>query len=341
MELKIQESPLSGDQLKSVGDLYGGFDPKYRNVEMCRHLFNENPAGTSIHLFAYLGDRPIAHCCLIPFRALSDGQPVMAGKPECFAVEPDCRDLKTSQGIPLGLAIPSILYKEAFERGFAWLQILAPPEVAKIHKIYGFKQVSLLSSRWIQVLWPKQKEVGLSRRMASRALAVYADLVDVLLFLLSTVHPGSVETVDPGSHKIDGGTFNEVGPGATGVQVDLPFLEWLVGLGLKCILDKSGQYLLYVVRDNCIEIVYSSPLGSFSGTTRLLKKLRNIGLESRCTHLFWWDYPALKNRLARTALMVAGYLPMKAVQTYYFHPGKAAKVDLTEIAFTPFFYIFS
>lgn len=146
MTIELLTAPLEDSRLQDIAALYGAFNSKYRDVVVCRRLFNENPIGAGVHAFVMdeRGER-IGHYGIVPLAIRLGGERRMSGKGEAFVVRTDCRDATVLVGdeppLAIGLALPLHLYPFASAHGLYPVHMMAPPNVAPLHRLSGCRTV--------------------------------------------------------------------------------------------------------------------------------------------------------------------------------------------------------
>lgn len=142
MEIIKKIGPINLEEISAVGMLYGKIDPKYKSMAYVKALFNENPAGYSIHIFVKDKKEFIGHYCIIPIKCYGEEQDFLSGKAEAFFVKEKYRDSvielngKTKS---ISHAMCEILYDLAKEQGIKVIHVVCDRRLAIFHKLFGFK----------------------------------------------------------------------------------------------------------------------------------------------------------------------------------------------------------
>jgi hypothetical protein len=177
MRIEEIQGPVDDGLLRNICDLYGSHvDPRYRDVEFVRTIFNHNPAGFSYHVFAFDGDRAVGCYAVIPFSLISRGRLIRGGKAEVLFLHEEYRRRRPQPGIAGfgGIALMSQCHQFAKSDGIELLFSLPGADVGLILKANGFKQLQadlnhshfLLNARGIRQLnsnkWKVTAAQGLS-----------------------------------------------------------------------------------------------------------------------------------------------------------------------------------
>lgn len=140
MNIDIIKGPLSNSQLSYIKNLYGQVDKKYSSIDFCKYLFNENPFGFSYHAFASDNDNIIGHIALIPVYVETPSDRYVSLKAEAFVIDSKYRDTwieVNQEELPIGLALPKVIYNFADEQNYKLIHLLADSNIGKIHMFAG------------------------------------------------------------------------------------------------------------------------------------------------------------------------------------------------------------
>lgn len=151
IELHRQRAPLSERQYEAIASLYGRHDPKYRDRAFCRHLFEENPAGPSFHVFAMDGEVFVGHYAALPLRANLANRSFASAKGEALGVDPERgRQFVSLHGkmMPISVALAKTLYDYALESDIELIHVISSKEVGVIHRMAGCAEVRMTNPTW-------------------------------------------------------------------------------------------------------------------------------------------------------------------------------------------------
>lgn len=257
-------APLEESLIQDISTLYGEFNPKYRDAKVCHRVFNENPHGGGVHAFVVndRGER-IGHYGIVPMAIRMAGQRRISGKGEAFVVRPDCRDAVVQIGgdppLAISLALTLSLYPFAADHRLYPIHMLAPPEVAPLHRLSGCRTITLSQQRYGVLLRPDGAPSGsrtgwresllqplvLGRAAALRSWAAVVGLGS---------GPSSRWTAGPARAEHFERVVEtwSVGPG-WGLDLDVPTLQWFAswssldwiqlsdGAGHALVCSRSGN----------------------------------------------------------------------------------------------------
>jgi hypothetical protein len=159
MRLELLAGPLEESRVLAVSALYGVFNPKYRDPAFCRRLFNENPHGAGVHAFVLDDNGEAAgHYGIVPLAIRVRGERRLSGKGEAYVVRADQREAAVQVGddppLSIGMAMPLHLYPFAVEHGLDPVHMLAPADVAPLHRMSGCRSLAVRPRRVGIVLRP-------------------------------------------------------------------------------------------------------------------------------------------------------------------------------------------
>ncbi len=145
--LEIVKGPLDDAHIRDIGETAGQFDPRYRSLDFCRRMFNENVYGFSFHVFARDGDRAIGHNSAIPFRLRQGADRVFSAKAEALFLDEAYRNFTVKLGarqVPIGIALIRQAYESAFDDGVEFLFDITTPTIGAIlQRMLGFSEISI------------------------------------------------------------------------------------------------------------------------------------------------------------------------------------------------------
>ena len=151
MHVRLERGPLDSRTLQQVSLLYGRFNPKYRDVTFCEHLFSAGPQGPAYHALLEVGEQVVGHYAIIPLLATVDGRHVRGGKGEAFVIHDDHRtgtvEMASGRSIQAGVALPLLLYEFTLNDGLQVVHMLADRDVGMIHRLAGCRPVQKRAAR--------------------------------------------------------------------------------------------------------------------------------------------------------------------------------------------------
>ena len=197
--LEFQRGPLEHAALEWVSNLYGRVDPKYRSLEFLRHLFADNPAGSSFHVFAIDSSRsdPVGHCAIIPLVVRNGSDRIVSGKVEAFFLEEDARTLEVhvAGGVqPLAIAMLAALYDLAEAEGIAMLHAISNEELGVLHRLVGCRRRTLPGTVFISLgrsPASRARESRLLKRVAVSVIGVAQRMTAAVAYVVSKAATGS------------------------------------------------------------------------------------------------------------------------------------------------------
>jgi hypothetical protein len=192
VQLVTFEGPLEADRLAWVASLYGQADAKYRDPQILEHLFVRNPAGASLHAFAFDAGAPVGHCAVVPMRARRGHAELLSGKVEALFVGEAYRGRRGEEE-PLVLRLLDRLF--AFAGGIDVLHAYVRPEVGRLFR--GFDAVRVGEPTLVAVVRPGM--LGSTRlRAQGAALAAVQRAVAALVLKSSdaSLRPAAAEDLD-------------------------------------------------------------------------------------------------------------------------------------------------
>lgn len=230
MEIRIVRGPLPTALLQAIASLYGRVDAKYSSPDYCRYLFNANPFGYSIHAFAYEDETPVGHISLIPMWIDTPRGSRISYKAEAFYVPEEHRDAWVEvedDELPLGLALPKVLYASVFREEAAVIHLLADDGIGKIHRYAGCVPVTVMARERFLILDPGvylSREASMPRRLLIRLAHLYQSLLGAVCCRTWR----SKYQVDNTLSEDFAGIPSTRGSGWT-VSMDKGYREWLLG----------------------------------------------------------------------------------------------------------------
>ena len=356
MELLV--GPLEESNTLAVSGLYGAFNVKYRDPTFCRRLFNENPNGAGVHAFVVddSGD-VVGHYGIVPMAIRVRGDCRLSGKGEAFVVRSDCREttiqVSDDPPMPIGIAMPLHLYPFAAQHGLEPVHMMAPADVAPLHRMSGCRSVALGQRRVGTVLRPGELNPERSGGMPAALLrAIWTGLANtsMLLSRLALAAAGS-----SGRWRASVATrqqFERVvadlpAVAGWGLEVDVPSLEWQSRLsGLEWIELGDGEgYALVCARageSRAMEVVHLRPRGPGAGPLRQLLAAAILHAWSRGSVLFAVSDRALAGEEARSDLLAAsrslGLRDRRQQPSMLVYTRDPYFLDPANLTFTPFFH---
>lgn len=186
MDIRIIKGPLPLEQLQVIAGLYGRVDAKYASMEYCSYLFNDNPFGYSYHAFAFDEDLAVGHISLIPMWIDTPEGEIESFKAEAFYLKEEYRDswiCIENDELPLGLAMPKVLYDAVLNSGTKVIHLLADEEIGRIHQYAGCIPIDIKVTEEFLILDPQlftARESSLLRQLAIKGVSAYQRLVSWL-----------------------------------------------------------------------------------------------------------------------------------------------------------------
>jgi len=358
MRLELTAGRLPDSRILAISSLYGAHNAKYRHLEFCKRLFNENPKGTGVHAFVTNSTgEAVGHYGIVPLAIRARGDRRLSGKGEAFVVRADSRDAAVQVGgespLSIGMAMPLHLYPFAIEHGLDPVHMLAPADVAPLHRMSGCRSVALWQRRVGIVLQPDQIVAGpagdiprgLVRVLAPGAVATSVALSHLALAAAGAARNWGVSTptreqlarAAAGVHS-DSGWGLDVTPALLEWQSGFSELEWLElggGAGDALLCASAGE-------GRAMEVMQLRPRESGAGPLRRLLAAVILRARSRGSVLLACSDHAIQGDGPRAELLAAArslglrdrrQLPAMLVYTRdpYFQ-------DPANLQFTPFFH---
>ncbi len=157
--LEQREGPLEPAILEEISRLYGGQDPKYLAIEFCDQLFNRNPLGRSLHVFARTHKgRHVGHYALIPLFVSSPDGRCLSAKGEAFFLEEEYRavEVTTAHGAaPVAIVMAQMLYRTAAQAGISVVHLIADERVGLLHQLAGCRRLRITVKQELFFLRPR------------------------------------------------------------------------------------------------------------------------------------------------------------------------------------------
>jgi hypothetical protein len=354
LELRLIRGPLDDAGLKAIADLYGEYSAKYRDPAFCRRLFNQNPAGYSLHAFlAGHSGRLVGHHAVIPMNVSVRGRPRAAGKAEAYVVHADFRKatvIADGRDQIASLALPLHLYRFALEQGMEVVHMLAPPEVGMIHRMAGCRPLPAPHTRARLALGPAPAAAD-RRGALTAALATAQGVASRLAWTASLAWLGKTRRLS--GADLDAALIARIVadlPAAGGwtIAVDAPTLAWLARTGDLEVIALDGKlddYALVCGRageGRVMEVVlWMQRSASERAALRLLGAVveaarRLDDLQVAVSHTAAPD-PAMLDRL-RAAERRLFFRERVQDSNVYVRSDLPYYLDPQYLSFTPFFY---
>jgi len=189
-EIKYIKGPLEDKWLQDIANLYGIYDQKYASLEHCRHIFNDNPYGYSLHVFViHDSGEVVGHHAMVPIEIVVNGSPTMSGKTEAIVVKEESRRYPMTfdgKKMPIVFALSISLHRFAFEHGTKVLHLIASDDIASIHRRNGFMKVIKNSKRYVFLI-EKNKSESRKIRYLANALRLFQNTIYRLLSPLTNI----------------------------------------------------------------------------------------------------------------------------------------------------------
>lgn len=241
VSLRLVRGPLEEAGLRAIVSLYGRYNSKYADVEFCRNVFNGNVHGWALHAFLVSADgHEVGHYALVPITLSREGERVISGKGEAFAILEEIRSESLAVGdgpaMPCGLAMAGALYQFGEQHGLDPIHMVASEDVGLLHRMAGCRALRIPQRRAVLAVRPARLAAG-EPNPARRALVFLGAVcqlfaAQVLLRGFSARRTLQVWDVDQlGAEQR--ARLAERLPRLTNwsPRVDVPALEWFARVG--------------------------------------------------------------------------------------------------------------
>lgn len=288
LSLRAIKGPLDDEWLGYIAELYGSLDPKYASIEYCRRLFNDNPIGYSVHVFAvHASGMVVGHYGVIPIEINIAGERKRSGKPEAYLIKKEYRTYFAKykgKNIPAGIAIPMLLIRFAFEHKIHVLHIIAPDDVGMIHKRTGYHVLEITFDRYYFLNAPIKNPSAIKWLLGN---GVY--VLQNALFRLIKVFTGAKRFGCINGNRLETDHLDLICQELARSQKDFPHswcisrdpetVRWYLSIGLlQVVMDSENPENFAVIRKcsppgaNLIEIVHWK--GSLSLLARIIQEAK-------------------------------------------------------------------
>jgi hypothetical protein len=347
IDIRIIRGPLSPEQLRDIAMLYGEVDAKYRDVDYCGYIFNDNPFGYSLHAFACADNQAVGHISLIPMWIDTRMGKKLSYKAEAFYVMDKYRqswiDLEEDE-LPLGLALPKAIYASVSGSETAVIHLLADEEIGKIHQFAGCIAIEIQAKERFLILDPQvylSRKSSASRRVMIRTAYCYQKLISYLFCRRSK------ETVNEGKSlpkAMQLSIADAAQSSGWSISTDSGFKCWLLGspyirvytAGSKaCCVVRHSEYPGRATEILCCysEMGASAQLAAILGKIVIEAKLR--GASSVIFRSF--STRSLPEDMA-SVLIRAGFLSKTGKICCYVKSGDEYFLDPRNLSYNQFFY---
>lgn len=347
------KGPLDHEWLAHIARLYGHYDPKYGSVEFCRYIFNNNPHGYSLHVFAvHHSGEVIGHYGLIPLTITEGESRRLSGKGEAFVVRSDYRDASIIQGnkdVLIGLALPRALYRFARQQGIPIIHLISSERIGFIHRKAGCRHVIVEEQKYFFLNFSRRKETLKNIRWNILGCAQ-----NILYYFWKPLLPGKRKKLSciPGSSitpqqvKTISGCLNIAGKDDKwGLAMDAETLAWYMKVGLFDIItspyDAETFAVIRTVPRESVEVVAAHVPGtSYIRGLQLLKKIVKHGKAHKAPIVFFTKGALFGNarKVFPGAGYILGFLKKHAPTGLYLKAGDSNYLDGSRLRFSPFFY---
>lgn len=279
--MKRFRAPLSEKHLIDVARLYGAADPKYRSIEFCRHMFNENPAGFSWHIFVEDDGQTVGHYGLVPLTVKRGSRLLLSAKGEAFFIAETHRGQKIQIGDTsyfLAIAMLKESARFAQEEGCELIHVCVSDMIGVMYKNAGYRFVKAHHGEWVYLL-ASPHGAPLAMRIAFLALELFQFITMRVLELFTRISgwnaaafaqmglPSKAEAalVPQGSNTSEKWKIDD----------SVRYRSWLAGFGFLSTLESGASSVLVcvpLVEGGTMEIV------SWEGSSRLVEWAGVVGL---------------------------------------------------------------
>lgn len=348
IEIRTLKGPLDDEQLGWITRLYGPTDPKYASLEFVRHQFVDNPAGWSAHTFAMDDGVAVGHTAIVPFRARTGAEPLVAGKIEAVVIAPEYRGTRTEDGTSLAVAVLGRAYAFGHECDIVHLFGLAPPRVSAVHARAGCLRLKVEAPTYVLVTHPGKVGLDWPRKQRLRvfALALVQNAVVALAYAAVRIGTGAVRgpTLRAPTDGDADLAVADPDPATWTVSGDEAW-DWYSGSGVLSVMETAGRHgsralLRYRAGDaSSVQIVgWRTTRAGLTAAVLLLGASRRLARRAGAPTLRFqpWHGSAGDGALTRASRLF-GLVPRTETELVL-HAGEAP-VPVDAIALTPFFYV--
>lgn len=353
VEIQLVKGPISKHHIEQIVRLYGLVDAKYASVEYCNYLFNNNPFGFSIHAFAVVDRQIVGHISLIPMYIDTPDGIRISLKAEAFYLDPEYRDNWVDyqeDSLPLGLALPKVLYDFALRDDFKVIHLLADDEVGKIHCFAGCKKLIFSVKESFLILSDKEyinREKKLQRKVMIKALCVLQRCIStVFCFIFALLRKNSCNIV-----SLDSNTFplNSIikNPWQWSIDLNEEYRKWLADSPYikVCFYDDAkDDFIIFKMseyKNRVTEIIgcYSR----FNNSKRLAKTINCVVRHAIAHQASSVNFKLFPNqnysKSMITALKISGFFNKTTNLNCFVKSSEADYLKRENLAYCPFYYI--
>ncbi len=354
LEIQLLKGPLNKRQLQYIVELYGVVDKKYASPEYCDYLFNNNTSGFSFHAFAVIRKHHVGHISLIPMQIDTPDGIRISLKAEAFYLKPEYRDewvTYQEEELPIGLAMPKVIYDFALNEDYKVIHLLADDEIGKIHTFAGCLEFPLTVRESFLILLKTEytsREIKVKRKLMISFVAMCQRTINTLFKgIFFTFHKNDciIKTICDTDKTIP--SYIIKNPWQWSIALTQEYQAWLAKSPYirVCFYDgTSNDYVVFKESEypnRITEIIgcYSKK-NNWYRLTKILQCIIHYAKSKQASSVNIKHFPNLvypKSLLL--ALAISGFLNKNTKLSCFIKSNESDYYKKENLAYTPFFYI--